>query len=384
MTAKSDGIDFNLRPFVVIWEPTRACDLACFHCRAAAQSRRSAFELSTEEGFRLIDQIADLGPRVFVITGGDPLKRDDLYELVSYARDRGLQPALTPSATPLLTTQAIDSLARAGVSRLAVSIDGSRAEIHDSYRGVPGSFDLTVRAIRHAREIGLPVQINATVTRRNLGDAPSMITLFESLDIAMLSVFVLVPTGRARSIDMLTAEQLEQLFALLYETSKRVSFDIKTTEAMHYRRYVLQRRAEEKGFSIRELIDPATGTIDPSTLFISESRRPEPIGIGVQPNTRAPRGVNDAKGFVFISHIGDVYPSGFLPLSAGNVRRHRLAEIYRHSELFLELRDSSALKGKCGICEFRDLCGGSRARAYALTGDVLAADPLCAYQPVSV
>ena len=375
-------IDFDLRPFIVIWEPTRACDLACVHCRAAAQPRPSPWELTTAEGLELIDQVAALQPRVFVITGGDPLKRSDVYRLIEYASLRGLHPALTPSATPLLTSCAIDQLKEAGLSRLAVSLDGSTAAIHDGVRRVAGSFDRTIDAILHARAIGIPVQINATVMRANLDDLPNLIELAGTLDIAMLSVFALVPTGRGKASDMITAEEFEKLFALLHETSQRVSFGIKTTEAMHYRRFVLQRRAEENGFSIRDLIDPASGTIDPSALFITDTRRP-PIGIENNTIPRAPRGVNDGKGFVFISHLGDVYPSGFLPLAAGNIRKEKLSAIYRHSDLFVSLRDSSLLKGKCGVCEFRELCGGSRARAYALTGDAFASDPLCVYQPAS-
>lgn len=289
------SIDFDLRPCVVIWEPTRACDLACVHCRAAAQPLPSPWELTTEEGLELIDQVAALQPRVFVITGGDPLKRFDVYRLIEYASLRWLHPALMPSATPLLTSCAIDQLKEAGLSRLAVSLDGSTAAIHDGVRRVAGSFDRTIDAILHARAIGIPVQINATVVRANLDDLPNLIELADTLDIAMLSVFALVPTGRGKASAMITAEEFEKLFALLHETSQRVSFGIKTTEAMHYRRFVLQRRAEENGFSIRDLIDPASGTIDPSALFITDTRRP-PIGIESNMIPRAPRGVNDGKG----------------------------------------------------------------------------------------
>lgn len=378
----SSTIDFNENPFVVIWEPTRACDLACFHCRAAAQPRRSSFELSTYEGYKLIDQIAALHPKVFVITGGDPLKREDVYQFIEYAKRRGLEPSLTPSATPLLTEDAVCKMKRYGLSRMAVSLDGSKAEIHDIFRGVSGSFDVTVRAIRCAVSEGIPVQVNTTVSRRNLKDLPAMAELMESLGIVMWSVFFLVPTGRGKSADMITADEVEEVFGLLYATSQRVPFDVKTTEAMHYRRYLLQKRMEQKHKSLESLFNPETGTIDASTLFVSEDRRPLPIGVQEQKGfSRAPRGVNEAKGFVFISHIGEVYPSGFLPMSAGNIRYQPLAAIYRHSDLFTALRDPSNLKGKCGHCEFRDLCGGSRSRSYAMTGDVFGSDPLCAYQP---
>lgn len=347
----SATVDFDVRPFVVIWENTRACDLACVHCRAAAQPLRNRFELTTEEGFALIDQIAELQPKVFVLTGGDPLKRDDTYALIQYARMRGLEPSLTPSATPLLTEDAVSKMKQHGLGRMAVSLDASNAAAHDDFRRVSGSFDLTLRAIRAAAREAIPVQVNTTVTRRTVDDLPNMVALLEDLDISMWSVFFAVPTGRAKTSDLVTAAEVEELFGFLFETSKRVPFSIRTTEAMHYRRYVLQHGGA--------------------------------MPLGVHPNgaPRAPRGVNEAKGFVFISHIGDVYPSGFLPLKAGNVKQQRLGDIYRESPLFVSLRDPNNLQGKCGRCEFRELCGGSRARAWAMTGDVFGSDPLCAYQP---
>jgi len=379
----NEAVDFNVRPFVVIWENTRACDLACVHCRAAAQPRRSQFELKTEEGMELIDQVAELGPRVFVITGGDPLKREDTYDLIQHARDRGLEPALTPSATPLLTEAAISRMKRHGLARLAVSLDASTAELHDDFRRVKGSFDLTLRAVRAAKREGIPVQINTTVTRRTIEDLPRMVDLLTELGIAMWSVFFLVPTGRGKRGDLVTPETVEHLFGFLYETSMRAPFAVRTTEAMHYRRYILQRMAAASGQSTDDLRDARTGLVDASTLFLQHGGRPMPLGVQQQGAaiSRSPRGVNEAKGFVFISHIGDVFPSGFLPLKAGNVRQQPLGEIYRSSELFVSLRDNGNLKGKCGRCEFRDLCGGSRARAWAVTGDVFESDPLCIYQP---
>jgi len=379
----SASVDFDQNPFVVIWESTRACDLSCVHCRAAAQPRRSQFELTTEEGYRLIDDIALLKPRVFVITGGDPLKREDTYDFIEYAKSKGLEPSLTPSATPLLTDGAISRMKRRGLARLAISLDASRADLHDEFRRVPGSFDLTINAIRAARREGIPVQINTTVTRRTIDDLPQIVDLLQDLGIVMWSVFFLVPTGRGKQADLVTPEAVEQLFGFLYDTSKKVPFAIRTTEAMHYRRYMLQRMAAERHESIDKLLDPATGLIDASTLFLQHGPRTIPLGVQAQSGaiSRAPRGVNEGKGFVFISHIGDVFPSGFLPLKAGNVKHESLGDIYRSSDLFTSLRNSSNLKGKCGLCEFRDLCGGSRARAWSMTGDVFASDPLCTYMP---
>ncbi|MGD0126771.1 MAG: radical SAM protein [Terriglobia bacterium] len=309
---------------------------------------------------------------VFVITGGDPLKRSDIFDL-EYATARGVRTSLTPSATPLLTGDAIAELRRRGLARLAVSLDGSTAEIHDAFRRVPGSNEWTLRAIRWARELGLPVQINTTITRRNLADFDVMVRLLETLDIAMWSVFFLVPTGRGRLDDLISAEEFETVFAELYQVARRVPFDIKTTEAQHYRRYVLQMRAAEgrnRESSNDSMASPTPGM--PNEIAMEK----DADGIG-----RAPRGLNDGKGFIFISHLGEVFPNGFLPMSAGNGRRQTLAEIYQHSSLFVSLRDTSRLQGKCSVCEFRNVCGGSRARAFALTGNPLAEEPRCVYEP---
>jgi len=356
-------VNFDERPFIVIWETTQACDLACVHCRACAQPRRTALELNTEEAKRLIDEVGQLGAPVFVLTGGDPLKRPDIFELVEYASSSGLRISLTPSATPLLTREAIHKLKQCGLARLAVSLDGPDAQVHDAFRRVSGSYERTLSAVRWAREVGLPAQINTTITRHNLQYLDAMIGLLQQLDIVLWSVFFLVPTGRGSAIDLISAEEFEQVFEKLYETSQHVSFDIKSTEAQHYRRFLLQRRTEEKRHGRAQPLPPlrATGT---------------PDGIG-----RAPRGINDGKGFVFVSHLGEVFPSGFLPVSAGNVRKQSLAELYRHSPFLVALRESSNLKGKCGICEFREVCGGSRARAYAKTADPFAEEPCCIWQP---
>ncbi len=356
--------DFNERPFIVIWETTQACDLVCVHCRACAQPLRSKLDLSTEEARRLVDEVATLEVPVFVLTGGDPLKRPDTFELVEYASSHGVRISLTPSATPLLTQEAIQELKQCGLARLAISLDGPTAEIHDGFRRVVGSFDWTLRAAHCARKAGLPLQINTTITRHNLSHLDAIITLLQQLDIVLWSVFFLVPTGRGSSIDLISAEEFEQVFEKLYETSRRVKFDIKSTEAQHYRRFLLQRRTEERRH------------LRPPSVPLREDSPAPPDGIG-----RAPRGINDGKGFVFISHMGEVFPSGFLPISAGNVRRQSLTELYRHSPLFVSLRDTTNLKGKCGVCEFQEICGGSRARAYALTGDVFAEEPCCVWAP---
>ena len=361
MDANSSSItkmSFDERPFVAIWETTQACDLACRHCRASAQPGRNPLELSTAEAKRLIDEIAAMEVPVFVLTGGDPLKRPDIFELVRYASENNVRISLTPSATPLLTRENIVQLKQCGLARLAVSLDGPTAEIHDAFRRVKGSYEWTLNAVKWAREIGLPVQINTTITRHNLSQLDDTIALLETLDIVLWSVFFLVPTGRGQSIDLISAEEFEQVFQKLYETSQRVIFDIKSTEAQHYRRFLLQRRTELRRRSQRPA--PEFSRIPQYAQMPMGMETPDGIG-------RAPRGINDGKGFVFISHLGEVFPSGFLPVSGGNVRKQSLSEIYRDSPLFRSLRDSKNLKGKCGFCEFREICGGSRART--LCGD---------------
>jgi len=360
MNPQISTVDFNERPFIAIWEVTQACDLACVHCRASAQPDRNPMELSTDEGKHLIDQIATLKVPVFVLTGGDPIKRPDLFELIGHARSVGVRVSLTPSATPLLTRDVVVRLKKASLARLAVSMDGANAGTHDAFRGMSGSFARTLHAVRWANEIGLPVQINTTFSRRNIGELDEIVALMDKLKVTLWSVFFLVPTGRGKLKDLLSAEEFEAVFAKIYSLSKTATFDIKTTEAQHYRRFMLQQRVVERG----------SGS-NPGT---SHEKAEDAVG-------RAPRGLNDGKGFVFISHTGEVFPSGFMPLSAGNIRSGELAVIYRESPLFKDLRDTTKLEGKCGSCEFKETCGGSRARSFALTGNPHGEEPCCSYIP---
>lgn len=350
--------DFNAAPFIVIWEMTQACDLACLHCRASAQPRRDPLELTTDEAKQLMDTIRTMGPPLFVLTGGDPLKRPDTISLVEYGTSIGLRVALTPSGTPLMTPAVLESLRDAGLARLAVSLDGSNAAIHDRFRGVAGSFDWSVQMLRTAREIGLSTQVNTTISSANVADLEALIALMGELGIALWSVFVVVPTGRGNVSQLPSAEELERVFHRLYDVSRSAFFDIKTTAAPHYRRVVLQRQRDER--RIAATTGPDVDAHD---------------AIG-----RA-RGVNDGNGFVFVSHRGEIFPSGFMPVSAGNIRTHDLGDVYRDDALFQSLRNADLLEGKCGACEYRWVCGGSRSRAYALTGNPHAADPLCAYVP---
>ena len=369
------GLNFDETPFLAIWEVTQSCDLACKHCRAAAQPIAHPDELTNAEGKALIDQIADMHVPIFVFTGGDPLKRKDVFELIAYAAGKGVQVALTPSATPLLTREAIFKLKEAGLVRLGISLDGSSPEIHDVFRGLPGAYARTIQAIEWAGEAGLPIQVHTTISRHNANDLDALCALFEKLNIVMWNVFFLVPVGRGQLDDLLSGEEFEHVFAKIYELSHKVSFQIKTTEAMHYRRYLLQHNLEERkmghgsghpgGMGKPAAYEPGAPVADAKTRTASW----------------ATRRVNDGKGFLFVSHVGNVYPSGFLPIHAGNIKQTPLQEIYRDSPIFKSLRDTSKLEGKCGACEYKEICGGSRARAYAVTGDPLAQEPCCIYQP---
>ena len=369
------GLNFDETPFLAIWEITQSCDLSCKHCRAAAQPMAHPDELTTAEAKALIDQIAAMKVPIFVFTGGDPMKRKDVYELIRYASEQGVRVALTPSATPLLTREAIFKLKEAGLVRLGISLDGSTAEINDTFRGLPGAYARTIQAIEWANEAGIPIQVHTTISRHNANDLDALCALFEKLNIVMWNVFFLVPVGRGQLDDLLSGEEFEHVFAKIYELSHKVSFQIKTTEAMHYRRYLLQHNLEERkmghgsghpgGMGKPAAYEPGAPVADAKTRTASW----------------ATRRVNDGKGFLFVSHVGNVYPSGFLPIHAGNIKQTPLQEIYRDSPIFKSLRDTSKLEGKCGACEYKEICGGSRARAYAVTGDPLAQEPCCIYQP---
>ena len=359
--------DFNENPFIVIWELTRACQLNCLHCRAEAQYKRDPRELSFEESKKLIDEIYEMDNPLLVFTGGDPLMRPDVFEIGKYAIEKGVRVSMTPSATPNVTKEAIQNAKEIGLARWAFSLDGPTAEIHDHFRGTSGSFQLTMDAISYLKELEIPLQINTVISNYNIHVLDEMLELVEQLGCVLWSVFFLVPTGRGQEKDMISPVEHERVFRWLYAASKTVPFDIKTTAAQHYRRVVLQEKRKEAQ-SKEQVIqyehvlkDGTTGLVD---------------GLG-----RALKGVNDGNGFVFISHIGDVYPSGLLPVKGGNVRETPLATIYRESPIFQQLRDPNLYKGKCGVCEFRFVCGGSRSRAYAATGDYLESEPYCVYIP---
>ncbi|HET8892322.1 MAG TPA: radical SAM protein [Candidatus Angelobacter sp.] len=349
--------DLNKTPFIAIWETTQACDVACLDYGDWIQPDPDPLELTTPEAEQLIDEVAELRPPIFVMTGADPLKRKDIYRLIHHAAARELHPVLVLPATPRLTRDAIAELKHSRLSRLVLNLDGSTAELHDLICGVHGSFERTMEAMQWADQWKLRYQITTHFCERNLHDLENLAALLKTLRISQWSVAFPVPENAIELEETPSAGQFEEAFARLYALAQKVPFKIKTSEAPHYRRYVLQQqrlsRAEAAGPSKFENGIP-----------------------GIMP-------VNEERGTVFISHTGDVYPCASLQVSGGNVRVQKLADIYRSSQVFTLLRDPRNLTGKCGECAFKQVCGGSRARAYAINADMFREDPACIYRPLS-
>lgn len=338
-------------PRLVAWEVTRACDLACQHCRAVAQPHADPRQLSTDEAYRLVDQIAAFRePVILILTGGDPLKRPDIFAIAERASRTGLRVVMSPSGTQV-TPASVAELKRAGVQRISVSLDGSTAALHDDFRRVSGAFDQATASVAYAREGGLPFQINTTVTRHNRHDLADMLRLAVELGAVTWDVFMLVPTGRGTVQMEITPAEYEETLRFVYGASQTSPIQVKMTCAPHYKRIQLQERRS------------------------AAQRPPRHAGHGFS------RGCMAGVGFCFVSHIGEVGGCGYLPLLAGNVRQAPLTEIYRESSLFKSIRDANLLQGRCGICEYRVVCGGCRARALAATGNYLDEEPFCTYHP---
>lgn len=360
--------DFNKAPFTIAWEVTRACAYACVHCRADAQHRPHPDELNTDESLRLIDRLAEFGSPILIFTGGDPMMRRDLFELIAYATAKGLRCSLTPTATALPTLERLEQASKAGIRRIALSLDAPRPEVHDNFRQVPGSWERTMRILHNARGVGLSAQVNTTVSSYNRHLLPEMVPFIEEVGAVQWSVFFLVPTGRAQIPWMISPDDHEAVFNWLYELSQRAPFDIKATAAPMYRRVAIQRKKAE-----------AAQESDGQPVAFQGAGFQYTDGLN-----RPTRGVNDGNGFLFISHTGEIMPSGFLPLGLGNVRHDDVVQVYREHPTFRELRNPSLLKGKCGVCDFREVCGGQRGRAYGVSGDYLASDPACSYIPAGL
>ncbi len=362
-------LDFALRPMLVFWEVTRACQLACFHCRASATEGALPGELTTSEGFNLIDQVAAFGRPypILVLTGGDCLLRPDLFDLVEHAKSLGIPVALSPSVTPQLTSVMIEKMVTSGINAVSISLDGALPATHDGVRGIPGHFEDTIKAITALSAAGLTVQVNTTVMRANLDELAEIADLIARAGAHIWEVFFLVQVGRGVATDAISPEEHEDVCHFLYDASQH-GFIVRTVEAPFFRRVVFTR---QEG-----------GPVPTTDLYRALSGQLETL---MGPATARPRAqtasTRDGKGILFVAHDGEINPAGFLPLPLGNVRDEAIATIYRDNPVLRSIR-AAEFTGRCGVCEYADLCGGSRARAYAASGDPLAEDPACSYQPV--
>lgn len=343
----SSARPFAEAPFLVTWELTRACALRCRHCRADAIPDRAPGELDTREVEKTLEELAGLRPRAptIIFTGGDPAERPDLTEIVERSVGLGLSTAIAPSVTPRLTEALIAGWAREGVRTVSISLDGPTANDHDRFRGVPGTFAASLLAARCIVDHGIQLQINTSICRETVSGLDAMAALASELGAQRWELFFVVPTGRARVLTPLSAEETESILRWLAGFSPTAPYRMTAVAAPQFRRV----RAE-RATSGRDLGGPS---------------------------------IKEGRGFAFIDHLGNIAPNGYLPLAAGNVRTEPFAAVYRDSPLFRVLRDAGQLRGRCGRCPYRDLCGGSRARAYAMTGDILAEDPACPYEPTT-
>lgn len=339
---------------LVAWETTRNCNLSCVHCRAAATNGPYAGELDTDRAFALLDQIAEVGRPIIILTGGEPLLRADIFDIAKYGDDLGLRMVMAPNGT-LITPQVAEKMAASGIRRISASIDGATKEFHDKFRGVDGAFDAVIRGIEYVKAAGIEFQINTTITKTNLDQIPRILELAEELGAAAHHIFLLVPTGRGKYIvdQAIDAESYESTLNWFYDQREKTSLQLKATCAPHYYR-ILRQRARNEGKTIS---------------FESH---------GLDAVTR---GCLAGTGFCFISHTGIVQPCGYTDVECGNITRDTFGHVWRNSPVFLKLRDFKQLEGKCGRCEYRAVCGGCRARAYEATGNYMAEEPLCAYQP---
>jgi AdoMet-dependent heme synthase len=343
---------------LVYWEMTQACGLACKHCRAEAMPTPNPLELNTEQSKRFLRQLIDFGHPLphLILTGGDPLSRKDIYALIDCANSLGLEVSITPSATPELTNDAITRLQAHGIQSLGLSLDGSCAERHDAIRALPGTFERTLAAARHCGRLGLPIQVNTLVAEETADDLPAIYELLRTgFPVMRWSLFMLISVGRGKALHEVSPEEGERIMRWVFDLSQHSPFMVKTTEAPSYRRIAIEKMRE-------------SGTSTPELKCSSVYK-------GFQ--------IRDGHGIVFVSNLGEIYPSGFLPLRCGNVRKDSVVEIYRNSETFRALHSPDQFHGKCGACEYSHICGGSRARAFAYTGDALGTDPFCPYEPAA-
>ncbi|MDR3748384.1 MAG: radical SAM protein [Acidobacteriota bacterium] len=385
-------------PRLIFWEVTKGCNLRCIHCRATATELMSPSDLPTEKALNIIDQIADFGNPILVLSGGEPLYRRDIFELADYATKRGLRVALATNGT-LVTKEVAQKIKDVGFKRVSISLDGSDAATHDAFRGIPGSFDAALYGMKNLQAVGVSVQINTTIARHNAHQLPAVLDLARKLGADALHTFLLVPVGCGVDIateQMVPPEEYEQMLNWFYDQSLDGSIELKATCAPHYFRVARQRKAADRMAGKPEPAPkaPRHGDIGPTEMTM-----PGSTGISLKPGGGPPvghtghpgghpsdmnattKGCLAGTGVCFLSHEGEVFPCGYLPALAGDLRKQTFADIWNNSEVFDQLRDDDNLKGKCGCCEFRHVCMGCRARAFAATGDFLAEEPFCVYEP---
>jgi radical SAM protein len=364
-------IDFNVKPILIFWETTKACDLACKHCRASAITSALPDEMNVDQSINFISQVKDFGPPypVLILTGGDIMKKDGLEIILQKTKELGIPVSMSPSATPLLNEDAFEMMKKYGVKSLSLSLDGAKAETHDWLRGIDGTFERTIRLSREIISRGFTLQINTAVFRKNVYELPYILKILIENKIKTWEVFFLIKTGRGIDREDLNADEYEDVNNFL-EFASRYGIVIRTVESPIFRRIMVERQSSEYngGQTYKSLVEKTKEILG----------NPSGKVMGHTSNTR------DGKGIIFVSHNGDVNPSGFLPLKLGNVKEKSIVEIYQDNEILRKLRDPSNFKGRCGVCEYGDICGGSRSRAYSYYGDIFQEDPRCSYIPSSM
>ena len=380
------------KPRLVFWEVTKGCNLRCIHCRATATELSSSLDLPTTIALNIIKQVSQLSLPILVLSGGEPLFRADIFELARYARECGLRVALATNGT-LVNKEVAREIVDAGVRRVSISLDGADAATHDAFRGIPGAFEGALAGLRNLKELGMSVQINMTIARHNAQQLPAVLEMVRRLGADALHTFLLVPVGCGVDIaaeQMVPADEYERILNWFYDRAQEGGIELKATCAPHYFRVARQRRAAERRAA--SLVPPISGG-NGHAIGPTEMTMPGSTGIGLHPHAGHPgaghpdgmqavtKGCLAGTGVCFISHQGEVYPCGYLPVLAGNLNQQTFAEIWENAPVFEQLRDTGNLKGKCGYCEFRNICMGCRARAFAATGDYLDEEPFCVYQP---
>jgi radical SAM protein with 4Fe4S-binding SPASM domain len=388
---------YEHKPRLIFWEVTKGCNLRCIHCRATATELTSPLDLPTTKALNLLEQVSQYALPILVLSGGEPLFRADIFQLARYATERGLRVALATNGT-LVTKEIARKIVDTGVRRVSISLDGANAATHDSFRGIPGAFDAALRGFQNLKELGMSLQINTTIARHNAHELPAVLELARSIGADALHTFLLVPVGCGVDIaaeQMVPPAEYEQILNWFYDQSQAGGIELKATCAPHYFRVARQRRAAERraATAAAQTAPPKAAKQDNSSISPTEMTMPGSTGIALHPPTAGAakghpgdmsamtKGCLAGTGVCFISHQGEVYPCGYLPVLAGDLRRQSFAEIWENAAVFEALRDTDNLKGKCGYCEFRNICMGCRARAYAATGDYLDEEPFCVYEP---